>query len=685
MSKNKIKGKQHPHSNTTTSTQTKTVKINPTKNQPDYLLWVFGLAAVIITFFVFKHSLDLQFVNWDDPYNLLENETLKIFAYSWSWKDVKTIFTTDIIGNYNPLPILTFALEKYFFAPDPALNPFVFHFNNLWMHLLCTLFVYILFIKLNINKTAAFIGALLFGIHPMRVESVAWITERKDVLYGMFFLAALITYINYTQSQKHKTKWFIATIVLSLFSYFAKIQAVTLPLSMVAIDFVLKRDWKSPKIVIAEKLPWWVLSLSFGLINIYFLKSQNSLNSDQSVVAFNFLDKLAVGAYSYAIYIIKLIYPYRMSPLYPYPPKLPVQAYIALAVIPVLIAAFLFWTIKNKKYDLLFGWMFFTFNVMFLLQIVGAGQGFLADRFTYIAYIGLFYIMIKGFEWAISQKPALKLPLQIAAGVYLILFGFLTMRQLKVWENSETLWEHVKVYYPDSPLAWKQAGNYYRDEKQDFAKAVLNYQEAIRMEPKVAYTYNGLAKAYLDQAFRLDPKLIDFKQQQNDLIQQAIQSYNSAIRLDSINGRPDKKIAGEIIVNRGVAYAVIGNMDFALRDLNNGLKVNPENTNGYLNRGLIYFNMNQYELSLKDDDAYLKLNPFNADIVYGRGLCKFALNRTEESITDFSNAIALKNTQPLFYLARSKAYRKLGNVSASVNDARQAKQMGADVPTELLQ
>ena len=95
--------------------------------------------------------------------------------------------------------------------------------------------------------------------------------------------------------------------------------------------------------------------------------------------------------------------------------------------------------------------------------------------------------------------------------------------------------------------------------------------------------------------------------------------------------------------------------------------------------------MNQYELSLKDDDAYLKLNPFNADIVYGRGLCKFALNRIEESITDFSNAIALKNTQPLFYLARSKAYRKLGNVSASVNDARQAKQMGADVPPELLQ
>lgn len=146
----------------------------------------------------------------------------------------------------------------------------------------------------------------------------------------------------------------------------------------------------SPKILIFEKLPWWIISLMFGLINIYTLKNQNSLNSDSHVVAFNFIDKLAVGAYSYAIYLIKWIYPYKLSPLYPYPPELPIQAHISLAVVPLLLAVFLFWTIRNKKHDLFFGWMFFTFNIMFLLQIVGAGQGFLADRFTYIAYIRTF-------------------------------------------------------------------------------------------------------------------------------------------------------------------------------------------------------------------------------------------------------------------------------------------------------
>ena len=683
MSTKKIKGK-HQHKHSTGQPISKPSKSKPEKKQQNYLSWLLGITAAAITFFVFLHVLKLQFVNWDDPYNILENETLSIFSYSWSWKDVKTIFTSDVIGNYNPLPIFTFALEKYFFAPDPVLKPNIFHFNNLWMHVVCTICVYVLFIKLNLSKSAAFIGALLFGIHPMRVESVAWITERKDVLYGMFFLASLITYVNYIKATDKKTQWFLLTVFLSLFSYFAKIQAVTLPLSMLAIDFILNRAWKSPKVLILEKLPWWILSLTFGLVNIYFLKNENSLNSDQSVVAFNFIDKLAVGTYSYAIYLIKWIYPYKMSPLYPYPPELPVQAYVSLAVVPVALAGFLFWTIKNKYTDLLFGWMFFTFNVMFLLQIVGAGQGFLADRFTYIAYIGLFYIMIKGVDWLLLKKPTYKLPLHLLAAFYLILFGFLTMRQIKVWENSETLWEHVKVYYPDSPLAWKQAGNYYRDDKKDYAKAILNYQQAIKMEPKVAYTHNGLAKAYLDQAFRLNPQAPDFSQKQNELVQLAIQSYNVAIEKDSINGRPDKKISGEIIVNRGVAYAVIGNMEKALTDLSNGLKINPLNPNGYLNRSLIYFNMNQYELSLKDNIEYLKLNPYNADIIYGSGLCKFALNRTEEAITDFNKAIALKNTQALFYLARSKAYRKLGNISASINDARQAQQMGAAVPEELL-
>ena len=160
-------------------------KYQPVSNKQH---WFIGLLIVLITFLVFIPALSLHFVNWDDPNNLLENESLKTFSYEWNWAAVKTIFTSDVIGNYNPLPVFSFAIEKYFFAQDPVANPFIFHLTNVWMHLICTLMVFFLFSKLGLNKTASFAGALLFGIHPMRVESVAWVTERIDVYMGYFFL-----------------------------------------------------------------------------------------------------------------------------------------------------------------------------------------------------------------------------------------------------------------------------------------------------------------------------------------------------------------------------------------------------------------------------------------------------------------------------------------------------------------
>lgn len=678
MAKNNIKGNFKQKQTTDRPVPGKPATLP--KNKTDYSLAIAVAIVVTITFVVFVPSLSLGFVNWDDPFNLLENETLKAFATHWDWASVKAIFTTDVIGNYNPLPIFTFAIEKYLFAPNPLEHPFFFHVNNVWMHVVCTLFVFLIFTELGLGRIAAVIGALLFGIHPMRVESVAWITERKDVLYGMFFLASLYAYIRYARNDAAKTKWYAFALLLSVFSYFSKVQAVTLPLSMVAVDFYLNRNWKNPKTLIAEKMPWWLLSLAFGLINIYFLKRNNSLSSSSYVVDYSFIDKLAVGAYSYAIYLLKWIYPYKMSPLYPYSPELPMMAYICLAIVPIAVLAFLIWSFRQNKKQLLFGWAFFTFNVMFLLQIVGAGQGFLADRFTYIAYIGLFFIMASFYEWMVQQKPSSKLAIQIGFGLYLALFAFLTSRQQKIWENGGTLWEKVKLFYPNSPLAWKQAANYYRDEKKDLGKAIENYKSALALQPEDAFACNDLAKAYTDSAFAPGTP----QQTRNEMLMLALQTYNDAVKYDSIVGQPDKKTSGEIFVNRGAAYAILGNLDKALPDLNKGLQINPNNLNGYANRAILYTQINRYDLSLKDRDAYIALNPDNPDIHYERGVCKINLGRTAEALPDFDKAIALNNTKPIYYIGRAQANKLLGNMNAVSADIGMAKQLGASIPPDLL-
>lgn len=647
--------------------------------------WLPALVVVLITVVVFIPALKYGFVNWDDPENITKNENLKIFAYKWNWDAVKAIFTSDVIGNYNPLPILTFAIEKYFFARNPVDNTFIFHFDNLWMHLLCTLFVFILLFKLGLSRIACFIGALLFGIHPLRVESVVWITERKDVLYGMFFLAALIAYLKYVQDEKGKTKWYVIALVLSVFSYFAKIQAVTLPLSMVAIDLLLKRKWHSPKILIIEKMPWWILSLVFGLINIYFLKANKSIDSDSSRLAYTFVDRLAVGAYSYAVYLVKFIYPYEMSPLYPYPKTLPAVAYAALAMVPVMIIVFLVWAFKKKKTDLLFGWAFFTFNVMFLLQIVAAGQGFLADRFTYIAYIGLFYLLAKGYDWLVINKPDVKKAAMAGFAVYMLLFIFLTSKQIKIWENGSTLWEYVKALYPNNATAWRNGGFYYREEEKDFVKAEEYFKKAISLDTTNQVVYNSLAKVYVDKCLSLPQQTPNYNAEKIKLAELALFNYNKAERLDSIKGRREIETSAEIIINKGVAYALLSNFDMALAELTRGLAINPKNTNGYLNRSLIYLNRNQPDLAAKDYDEILKLDPSNADIYYERGNCYNALRKYNEALTDFNKAISMKQTQPLYFIGRARAYKQLGNNAASKTDALKAKQMGGDVPADLLQ
>lgn len=647
--------------------------------------WLPALLVVIITLLVFIPSLQYGFVNWDDPENLTKNEHLKIFAYEWNWDAVKTIFSSDVMGNYNPLPIFTFAIEKYFFARNPVDNSFVFHFDNLWMHLMCTFFVFIILFKLGLSRAACFIGALLFGIHPMRIESVVWVTERKDVLYGMFFLAALITYLKYVQDEKGKTKWYVLTLVLSVFSYFAKIQAVTLPLSMVAIDFLLKRKWYSPKILVAEKLPWWILSVVFGLINIHFLKANKSIDPDNASLAYTFIDRLAVGAYSYAVYLIKFIYPYQMSPLYPYPKKLPAEAFVALVIIPVLIVAFLVWAFKKKKTGLIFGWAFFTFNVMFLLQIVAAGQGFLADRFTYIAYIGLFFLLAKLYDWLSENKPDVKKFAMAGYGIYFLLFIFLSGKQMKIWQNGGVLWDYVKAVFPTNPTAWRNGGFYYREEEKDFNKGEEYFKKAISLDSTSQVVYNSLAKVYVDKCLSLPAQTPNLTAEKQRLAQLALFNYNQAEKFDSINKFPEKKTTAEIIVNKGVAYALLNNFDQALLQFTKGLALDSLNTNGYLNRSLIYLNRNQFDLAVKDYNEILKQDPTNADIYYERGNCYNQLGKYNDALTDFNKALSLKETQPLYYIGRARAYKQLGNTIASKADAVHAKQMGGDVPADLLQ
>jgi tetratricopeptide (TPR) repeat protein len=617
------------------------------------------LPAVIvlaITFIAFFPSLSNGFVNWDDNLNIYENRAIETLDAA----HVKTIFSTTIIGNYNPLPILTFAIEKHFVG----LNPRLFHIDNLILHLICVFLVFWLLRLLKLSTLPAMFGALLFGIHPMRVESVAWMTERKDVLYGTFYLGALVAYVRYLQTN-YARKYYLIALALFAFALFAKIQAVALPLSFLALDYYFKRPLRFKLLV--EKTPFFVMSVAVGGLGIYLLSKAESLKEHGG---FTLVDRLLIGAYSLWVYLGKLFVPYPLSPVYPYPAKLTAAYYIA--PVGVLALAGFLWQAHRRGYHaLVFGSAFFFVNIMFLLQVLGAGQGFLADRFAYIPYIGFFFLGALLFERLLARKEWRTFA-QAGAVIYLGVFAVATWKQCAIWKNGETLWTHVIKCSPGDPLGWGQRGFYYRTiaatsdgqaAQQLYKDALTDFNHAIeildnateRFTTQKVTSHISRGKTYFDIGRSAE----------------AIADFDKAIDLDPTYA--------EAYINRGAAYGKIGQFDRALADFNKGVELKPDNAFGYFNRSFLFNQLKKFDLALRDYDSYLALEPGNISILYERAVAKRTLGHPADAISDLNEVLRLAPGQPDVYLERSRTWQAIGKKDEALRDAKMARMNGAKV------
>jgi protein O-mannosyl-transferase len=621
------------------------------------LRWILGVLA--ITFALYIPSLSNQYVNWDDDPNITENPNLERL-HSGTLANIFSIDKGQVIGNYNPLPIATFAAEKYFFD---KLDPRITHWGNLLLHLGCVLLAYFLLRRMGMGAVAAAFGALLFGIHPMRVESVAWATERKDVLFGLFFFAALIYYTKWIGETESKAKYYILMILMAVLSCFSKVQAVALPLAMLCLDYWFKRPLNMQRVI--EKAPFWLISLVFGSINIYTLSLNKSLDD---ITSFNFFQRLVIGAYSFCTYLYKLVLPYPMQPMYPYPESLPAYFYLA----PLVVAAFWYFIWKAYQQDkrsLVFGSVFFLFNVVFVLQIIGAGQGYLADRFTYIPYFGFFALAAWYLDERLRQNSASGL-LNTACFGFLALCAVLTVKQIGVWKNGETLWTHVmKGEGRTIALPYGNRANYYRGVGQ-YEKSLTDYTEAISISPNKPDLYNSRGKTYFDMA--MSGK---YKAKASEYTQNALNDYTKGLSFDK---NSDKNKA-ELYINRGAAHGASNLLEKSFADFAEAEKLDPANDNLYLNRCLAHFNAQQYDKAIQDHTKLLEIDPFNTNIYYERGLCYRILNRPLEAIPTLTRAIELKPDFGLAYLERARAYAMSGNMALAKSDGQKALQLKTEM------
>lgn len=647
-------------------------KTKSTKPKKDYKNLLYALAVVAFTAICFTSAINNDFVNWDDDKNFYENENITSLNDENFWENTKKIFTSDIIGGYNPLTIWTFAIEHQVYGFE---NPHLWHLTNVILHLFCTFFVFLIGKKLGLSLWAGIFFAALFGIHPMRVESVAWVTERKDVLYGVFYLIAIYAYLKYILEEK-KSIYLVIIGITFILSLFSKIQAVILPISLILIDYYFdgKLDFKK----ILYKTPLFIGSIIIGLINVRFLGEQGSFETNATYTG---IDRLFIGSYQYTVYLVKSLVPYRMAPLYPYPAAMPTLYYVSILSF-VISAAIMLWAYIKEKKAIFFGLGFFVANVFFLLQIVGAGQGFLADRFTYIPYIGLFFMIAYYLQQLMTIKPQLSKALIGFSSIVLLAYALMTFNQNKIWKNSGTLWSHVLKYSPNSTLPYGNRANYYRDNGQR-ALALKDYDDRIRLKQDDEGVFNSRARLFFNSTSR-------------DTLVLALNDYSKAIELKhekidrfkgagkTVEANKEQNAIAEYYVNRGATYAKLGDYDQALSNLNDGVRYNPSFVNAYHNRSVIYNMRQQFPEALADIDKFLEFRPYNADLIYEKARLHNILRQPNEAFKAINNALRYKKNNGLYYVERAKANFILNKFTEAKQDLDRAKSMNINLDPNLV-
>ncbi len=387
--------------------------------------------AVLLTAVVFLPSLGNGFTAWDDDSLLLSNPQVR----SLSAGNVRNIFFSFHHGLYHPLVNLSWALEYHF----AGLAPFVYHLDNLLLHLVNVVLVYALIALLGGGPWLAAGAALFFGLHPLHVESVAWVAERKDLLYTAFFLSGLIAYLCVRRTGR---RWLYGTaLVFYLLALGAKVMAVSFPLVLLLLDYLEGRRFD--RTVWREKLPFFGLAALFGALAVLARQAPGQLTNDPAWS----LNNLFIGSHRLVFhYFPRLFLPWLETPLYPgatFSQKvfagLPLLYYAA----PLLAAAFfagLFWWARRER-GIVFGLGFFLAALLPALWSIPVGP--FADRFTYLASVGLFYsagLVIRRFPPAFL---AILLALVLA-------FAPLTWQRCAVWHDNYSLWGAAAEKYPFS-------------------------------------------------------------------------------------------------------------------------------------------------------------------------------------------------------------------------------------------
>ena len=567
-------------------------------------LWIY-VALTGAIFALYGAVLRFGFVNYDDPVYIADNPHVRDGI---TWSGIVWAFTHSFAGNWFPLTWISHMLDVQFFGLDAGAH----HFVNLAIHAASTCLLFAVLKRITEARWPSAFVAALFALHPLHVESVAWIAERKDVLSAFFFMLTLWAYARYvTRPNRARYAWTLAAFALGLM---AKPMLVTLPLVLMLLDY-----WPFARgMRIKEKLPFLALSAAVSVIT-YAAHAQAKAVVSLETIPLGLRAENALV--SYAAYIGKMFWPSGLAVFYPYPKGSLVVPAVAAGVFLAAITVAAIWSARKWPY-LPVGWLWYLVTLSPVIGLIQAGQQARADRYMYIPMIGLSIMLAWGGAELLRARPQLQIALAATA---IAACAVVTFVQVGYWENGVKLFQRAVDVTRDNYVARFNLAHELR-EQGDIAGATTQLEEAVRIRPDSGLAHDELGQL-LGKQGRLEEALAQLRQAEVSLPHDAALHYRI-----------------------GIILASAGKTEQAADELSQAVRLDPTNADAHRNLGVALAMMDRLPEAVEQFRAAVGLKPDDANLRFNYAVALMNSGQKREAIAQLQDAIRLN---PNFAEARA--------------------------------
>jgi tetratricopeptide (TPR) repeat protein len=604
---------------------------------------------VLSTLSVYWQVHNYDFVNFDDDKYVSDNRHVQV---GLTLESITWAFTTNHVSNWHPLTWLSHMLDCQFYGINPGRH----HLTNLLFHIANTLLLFFVFRKMTGHLWQSTFVASLFALHPLHVESVAWISERKDVLSTFFWLLTMWSYILYVQHPR--VDKYLLVLLFFILGLMAKPMLVTLPFVLLLLDFYpLYRFHKSadsnnsyqrPIVfrLVLEKIPLFVLVVMSSAMTFYAQKHGGSVASLDTIPI---QARIANALVSYVYYILKMIYPSKLAVLYPHSVILPWWQVTGACLLLLSISFLAIRVIKQSPYFVV-GWLWYLGTLVPVIGLVQVGSQSMADRYTYIPLIGIFIIIIWSIAEFVTRWNDKKIILPTIATAILFVFMTITFLQVGYWENSITLFEHTLEVTSNNRTAHNNLGLALQEQGR-IDDAIKHYLEALRIKPDYEDAHNNLGLALQEQG-RIDD---------------AIKHYLEALRI-----KPDYEDAHS---NLGVALREQGRIDDAIKHYLEALRIKPDLEEAHNNLGIALQEQGRIDDAIKHYLEALRIKPDYGETHYNLGNALKEQGRIDDAIKHYLEALRIMPDYEDAHNNLAIALFHKGDIDGAIDHFRKALQI----------